>query len=151
MVRNIGPVASPACAVTYRLDTVTGTVAVTGMVPALDVAQSVTVTTAWSHGSLPPAGQALVAVVNEREQCFAEAYTGNNQASVIVMAAGKSQVVVALAVSSTSPKQGEPVTATFAVRNVGCAPLLLQDLYAGVHLAACRRDALSDKPSLMVQ
>jgi hypothetical protein len=61
---------------------VTGTLVVTGTVPALGAGETVTATTPWDWGELEEGSYPLVAVVNQGEGGFAERYLANNQADL---------------------------------------------------------------------
>ncbi|MEM4724230.1 MAG: CARDB domain-containing protein, partial [Candidatus Hadarchaeum sp.] len=82
VIRNAGTTASPATTIAYHWEAITGTLSVTDVVPSLLAGEAITLTTPWDYGTLTQGSYALMAVVNERQQDFAETFTANNEGPV---------------------------------------------------------------------
>jgi len=116
-IRNLGATAAPAATLAFCRDALTGTLAVTDVVPSLAAGETLTMTTPWSFGALPSGSYSLAAVVNRNQADFAEAVTTNNAAAFTL------DVLPDLMVTPnalwTGPMAGSSVTITVALYNVG--------------------------------
>ncbi|MEM4217166.1 MAG: CARDB domain-containing protein [Candidatus Methanomethylicaceae archaeon] len=120
IVRNLGTSASSTTTIAYRWEAITGTQAVTEVVPSLAAGEAVTLITPWDYGALAQGSYRLVAVVNEGQQDFAETFTANNEGPVTL------EVLPDLAVSPlylwTAPLPDGRVLITATVYNFGSVP-----------------------------
>ncbi len=116
-IRNLGATAAPAATLAFYRDALTGTLAVTDVVPSLAAGETLTLTTPWSFGALPAGSYPLAAVVNHNQADFAEAVTANNAVAFTL------DVLPDLMVTPyalwTGPITGSSVTITVALYNLG--------------------------------
>ena len=142
-IHNLGTTAAPTTTLAFYRDALTGTLAVTDTVPALDAGALVTLTTPWDLGALPEGAYPLVAVVNHNQADFGETVTANNSFTVTL------DVYPDLLVSAydvwTTPLTGPAVALTATVHNVG--PITATD----VTVAFYRNPALLETTLLLTQ
>jgi formylglycine-generating enzyme required for sulfatase activity len=116
-IHNLGTTPAPTTTLAFYRDALTGTLAVTDTVPALEAGALVTLTTPWDFGSLPEGAYPLVAVVNHNQSDFSETVTVNNIFTTTL------DVWPDLLVTPhdlwTSPVTGTNVAITATVYNVG--------------------------------
>ena len=115
LIRNAGTSAAPRSTLAFYRDALTGTLAVTDVVPALTAGQSVTMTTPWDHGPLAAGTWPLVAAVNQGD--FAETFITNN-ALTFALGVWPDLLVSPYYLWTTSPT-ATTVLVTATVHNVG--------------------------------
>ena len=116
-IANLGSTASLTTTIAYYQQTVTGTLLVTDVVPAIEAGQAFTLTTPWNYGSLSNGSYQLVAAVNASGTDFGEVTFENNVASVVLEVA-PDLMVNSYYLHSTPLTEGS-VAFTATIYNVG--------------------------------